>query len=296
MSHHVDTNARGRRRTASVMPGRAVPARGSGRERRRTVRGRPAASRTLRDRRGTQSRRDRRASARRARRAWPQRGLEAALLLADVEVKGRRRVGRGAHARDRRARLPRRRRRRAQLLARGWLRSRCGDGAAALRHFELVPASYDERPSRELAVLGTGWARLVGPPGGPRYRTSWVSLASSAQDPTLRIGALPRWRRRIQARGEHRRLAVPARAAPSRPGTSFADDVELRVGLAQLDMGRAATARRMLEHRRGRSCRRSQRHGPERFDARRPATAAGRVRGAPAALYAGQVQPGIDLR
>lgn len=227
------------------------------------------------------------------------RGLEAALLLADVEVKAGDAAaaertladaGRDFPDGDGGAQL---------LLARGWLALARGDGAAALGHFQLVPSRTDERPSRELAVLGTGWARIVGSAGRPEVPNELVSLASSAQDPTLRIGALLSLAQTHRARGEHRRALRALRELRRLVrGTSFADDVELRIGLAQLDMGRAATARRTLKHAAaaapaGEAGAPADPRGLTLADLRLPPAAfAARL----AALYAGQTQPGIDLR
>lgn len=228
-----------------------------------------------------------------------QRGLEAALLLADVAVKGGdvagaeetlAAAGRGFPDGDGAAQL---------LLARGWLALARGDAAAALGHFELVPARTDERPSRELAMLGTGWARIVGSAVRPEVPKELVTLASSAQDPTLRIGSLLSLAQAHQARGDHRRALRALRELRRLVRrTSFADDVELRIGLVQLDMGRPVAARRTLVHAAAaapaaEASASGGAIGLTLADLRLPPAAfAARF----AALYAGQVQPGIDLR
>ena len=175
------------------------------------------------------------------------RGLEAALLLADLQV----RMGDPATAdrtlasaaRDVADGEPA-----AQiLLARGWLAIGRGDASAALGHFALVPARSDARSTRELALLGTGWARLVASPQIPAAPPELVTLAASAEDPLLRIGAQLSLARAYAARAEYRKALRALRALRRLArGTSFADDVDLGIGLLQLDMGRPAAARRTL--------------------------------------------------
>lgn len=227
------------------------------------------------------------------------RGLEAALLLADVELKAGDAPGAEQTLADAGRDFPDGDSGAQLLLARGWLALARGDAAAALRHFQLVPARTDERPSRELAVLGTGWARLVGASGRPEVPDELVALGSSAQDPTLRIGALLSLARTHQARGDHRKALKALRELRRLVRrTSFADDVELGIGLVQLDMGRAAAARRTLARvaSGGSAAEASSSGGAVSLtlaDLRLPPAAfAARL----SALYAGEAQPGIDLR
>ena len=152
----------------------------------------------------------------------------------------RRRAGRGQRTTSRTARPA------AQiLLARGWLAIARADADAALRHFALVPGRTTERHATDLALLGTAWARVVGAPGAPEVPAELRTLSTSATDPVLRMAGLLSLARVHAARGEHkkalRKLRVLRRLSR---GTSFADDVELGIGLAQLDMGAPSAARK----------------------------------------------------
>lgn len=190
------------------------------------------------------------AALRAARAAEPRtrRGLEAALLLADLELaRGDARAADavlGAAERD----FPDGDAGAEVLLARGWLAVARADGAAALRHFQLVAGRTEDRPARELALLGSAWARLVAPDGAAAPPPAELAtLAASSRDPVLRIGALLSLARAHAARGEHRKALRRLRALRRLArGTSFADDVELGIGLVQLDMGAAAAARKTL--------------------------------------------------
>lgn len=191
---------------------------------------------------------DEAASALRAARAAEprtRRGLEAALALADLEfTRGNAAAAESVLAAaakdfadgDAAAQL---------LIARGWLAVARGDADAALRHFTLVPGRSNERHAVEIALLGAGWARLVSPRGVTEVPQELKQLASSASDPALRAAALLSLARAHSARGQHkkalRKLRKLRRLARA---TSFADDVELAIGLAQLDKGSPAAARR----------------------------------------------------
>ncbi|MBY0273725.1 hypothetical protein K2Z84_00175, partial [Candidatus Binatia bacterium] len=175
------------------------------------------------------------------------RGLEAALLLADVQLRGG-----DAGAADRTLGEAERDfpdgEQAAQLVAaRGWLGLARGDAASALRHFERVATKTDEPASREMALLGTAWARLTAVPEPSDVPVELVTLAASAQDPTVRAGALLSLARAYAARGEHRRsLRTLRRLERLVRHTTLADDVALSIGLVQLDMGRPRSARRTL--------------------------------------------------
>jgi ATP/maltotriose-dependent transcriptional regulator MalT len=229
-----------------------------------------------------------------------QRGLEAALLLADVELKGGDAAAADRTLAEAGGDFPDGDGAAQLLLARGWLALARGDATAALQQFELVPARSGERPARELAQLGIGWARLVGSTERPDVPHELSTLAASAQDPTLRIGALLSLARTHQARGDHRQALRALRATRRLVRrTSLEDDVELGIGLVQLDMGRLAAARRTLTHLAAEGTTTEASALPAGAssltlaDLRLPPAAfAARL----AALYAGQVQPGIDLR
>lgn len=228
------------------------------------------------------------------------RGLEAALLLADLDMKGGDAAGADRILADAGRDFPDGDAGAQLLLARGWLALARGDAPGALRHFELVTARTNERTSRELGELGIGWARLVGASGRSDVPAELVSLAASAQDPTLRIGALLSLARAHGARGDHRKeLRALRQLRRLVRGTSFADDVELGIGLVQLEMGRPTAARRTLAKLATDAAPAEASQLPDGggrltlSDLRLPPTAfAARL----AALYAGQSQPGIDLR
>jgi len=187
------------------------------------------------------------AALRSARKSEPRsrRGLEAALLLADLEF------SRGAATQadavlgaaerdfpdgDASAQI---------LLARGWLALTRPDGAAALRHFSLVASRSAQRFATELAVLGSAWARLVADQAPGEVPAELAALAASASDPVLRTAAALTLARVHGVRGEHKKALRKLRALRRVVrGTSFADDVELGIGLAQLDLGAPAAARK----------------------------------------------------
>lgn len=182
-----------------------------------------------------------------ARRAEPRtrRGLEAALLLADLEFSR----GDGAAADDVLARaerdFPEGEAGAQVLLARGWVAIARPDAAAALRHFALVPMRSGERYATEAAQLGSAWARLIGTPAVADVPPELRALARSARDPALRVAALLSLARAHGARAEHKQALRKLRALRRIVrGSSFADDVELAIGLAQLDLGAPAAARR----------------------------------------------------
>ena len=182
-----------------------------------------------------------------ARRAEPRtrRGLEAALLLADLELTR----GDGAAADDVLAGaerdFPEGEAGAQVLLARGWVAVARPDPAAALRHFGLVPMRSGERYATELAQLGSAWARLIGAAAVADVPAELHTLSGSARDPVLRIAALLSLARAHGARGEHKQALRKLRALRRiARGTSFADDVELAIGLTQLDLGAPAAARR----------------------------------------------------
>lgn len=226
------------------------------------------------------------------------RGLEAALLLADLQLK----TG-DAQAADRtlgeaESDFPDGDEAAQIVVARGWLGLARGDAASATGHFERVAARTNDASSRELAMLGTAWARLMAGSGNTALPGELTTLASSAQDPTLRVAALLSLARVHVAHGETRRaLRALRRLQRLVRGTSLADDVALSIGLVQLDMGRPIAARRTLAPIAAAApeAAASPAVGPSLTlaDLRLPpATFAARL----AALYAGQTQPGIDLR
>jgi len=181
-----------------------------------------------------------------ARRAEPRtrRGLEAALLLADLELaRGDASAADGVLG-DAQHDFPDGEASAQLLLARGWLAVGRLDAAAAQRHFGLVPARTGEHYAVDLAALGTAWSRLVAS-DGQTLPGELTSLSAAGHDPILRVGALLSLARAHAARGEHKRaLRTLRKLRRLVRGASFADDVELAIGLTQLDMGNASAARR----------------------------------------------------
>jgi len=173
------------------------------------------------------------------------RGLEAALLLADVEFS--RGDGKAADRvlavaerdftdGDAGAQL---------LLARGWLALARQDATAAQRHFDLVTARSGHRFTGELAQLGFAWARLVAHERPAQVPAELTGLLAGASDPALRVAAGLTLARAHAARGEHKQALRRLRALRrSVRGSSFGDDVDLAIGIAQLDMGAPAAARK----------------------------------------------------
>jgi tetratricopeptide (TPR) repeat protein len=227
------------------------------------------------------------------------RGLEAALLLADLQLKSGDAAQADRTLGDAERDFPDGANGAELVLARGWLGLARGDASSALRHFARVATRTDERATRELAALGSGWARLLAATGKPEVPAELVTLAASAEDPLLRAGALLSLAETHGARGEPRRaLRALRKLRRLARQTSFADDVELAIGLVQLDMGRPAAARRTLapiatDTPTEASARRTDAPGLTLADLRLPPRAfAARL----ATLYAGQAQPEIDLR
>jgi len=176
------------------------------------------------------------------------RGLEAALLLADVEFTRNDADQADAVLAAAERDFPDGDGSAQVLLARGWLAIARADTATAQRCFGLVPARSGERFTTELAVLGGAWARLAAAQPADDVPRELVKLAGGASDPVLRVAAGATLARAHAARGEFKqalhRLRALRRAVR---GTSFSDDVELSIGLAQLDMGAPTRARRTFQ-------------------------------------------------
>jgi hypothetical protein len=180
-----------------------------------------------------------------AREPGSRRGLEAALMLADAEFAR----GRGGEAdavlTAAETRFPDGDASGEILLARGWLAVARQDPAAATRHFGLVASRTSHRFATELAALGGAWARLVVQQRPADVPAELRTLAASASDPALRVAAALTLARAHAARAEHKRALRKLRALRRAVrGTSFSDDVELAIGLSQLDMGSPAAARK----------------------------------------------------
>jgi len=173
------------------------------------------------------------------------RGLEAALMLADADFA----LGRAEQADavlaaatqefpdgDAAAEI---------LLARGWLAIARQDASAATRHFGLVAGRSSHRFATEMAALGSAWARLVAQATPAEVPGELRTLATTATEPGLRVAAALTLARAHASRSEHKRALRRLRALRRTVrGTSFRDDVELAIGLSQLDMGAPAAARK----------------------------------------------------
>lgn len=227
------------------------------------------------------------------------RGLEAALLLADVQLRSGDADAADRTLGDAERDFPDGDEGAQLVAARGWIGLARGDAASALRHFERVATRTDDTASREMAMLGTAWARLTTVPAQPGVPSELVTLAASAQDPIARAGALLSLARAYGARGEHRRaLRALRRLQRLVRHTTLSDDVALSIGLVQLDMGRPLSARRTLAPiaaggAGAEAAPAGKAEGLTLADLRLPPTSfAARL----ATLHAGQTQPGIDLR
>ncbi|MEW6272573.1 MAG: hypothetical protein AB1689_25115 [Thermodesulfobacteriota bacterium] len=184
----------------------------------------------------------------RAKEPHTRRGLEAALLLADLEFSR----GNGAAADEALAAAERDfadGEAGAQvLLARGWLALARQDASSATRHFGLVASRSSQRFANELATLGLAWARLTLHAAPSDVPSELRPLVTRGSDPALRVAAGLTLARAHRARGEHKLELRWLRALRRLVrGSTFSDDVELAIGLAQLDAGAPAAARKTFE-------------------------------------------------
>lgn len=172
-------------------------------------------------------------------------GLEAALLLADLEFSRRDAAMADAVLAEAEKTFPDGDAGAQLLLARGWLALAREDAASATRHFGSVATRGAQRETLELAQLGAAWARLVDGDQPTDTPDALARLASGAAEPALRVAAGMTQARALSARGEHKRALRRLRALRRiLRGSSFADDVELAIGIAQLDLGMPSAARR----------------------------------------------------
>ncbi|HEY8517583.1 MAG TPA: hypothetical protein VIS07_18890 [Candidatus Binatia bacterium] len=184
----------------------------------------------------------------RAKEPRTRRGLEAALMLADLELSR----GNGATADEVLAAAERdfaAGEASAQvLLARGWLALARGDGGNAARHFGLIASRTNERFVNELGVLGLAWSRLIAQGDATEVPTELRALVTRGSEPMLRVAAGLTLARAHAARGEHKQELRWLRALRRLVrGSTFGDDVELAIGLAQIDAGAPIAARKTLE-------------------------------------------------
>lgn len=183
-------------------------------------------------------------SLQRARAAAPEsvRGLEAAMLLADLYVSTGRpgdadAVLEDAVERDVRDLAP------VLRLARGWLALHRGDTEAARASFDTCRTSSSSL-ARSAADIGLAWSALAAgrPASNLDALRDWVR---SEQPVALRLGAAWTLARAYGTAGEHRRalreLRAVRRAARRSP---YEDDLELSIGMAQLSAGRTRDALR----------------------------------------------------
>lgn len=172
------------------------------------------------------------------------RGLEAALLLADLHFAAARMDEADTVLAEAASEAP------TSIvapidLARAWLALGRGDTMAARRRFDRVRRS-EISLARDVAEIGSGWSALVGGESLPDVRPL-RAIASGEGGLALRFGASWTLARLYAAAGEHRRGLRELRALRREVrGTSYEDDLELMLGLAQLDAGRGRDALRTL--------------------------------------------------
>lgn len=181
------------------------------------------------------------------------RGLEAALLLADLEIS----AGRPGRADEVLAGAERAAPPAIDApirLARAWLALGQSDFEKATRGFDAVRRSEIEL-ARHVAELGLAWSALA---GGRLYDQpdTLIAIARGNGPATLRLGAGWTASRVHAANGEHRKaMREIRRLRRDLRGSTLEDDLELLLGLAQLDAGRARDALRTFR-------RLERRHGP----------------------------------
>ncbi len=180
------------------------------------------------------------------------RGLEAALLLADLHFSNGRSpaaadvLGEAATAAPAGSRA-------AIDLARGWLALASGEGDAARARFAEARTS-DVALARDVAEIGHTWVTLA--TGGRATNLDALEGAARRDGPlATRFAASWTLSKALARAGEHRRaLREVRRLRGDVRGTEYEDDLELLLGLAQLEAGRAKDARRTfkrLERRNG---------------------------------------------
>ncbi len=171
------------------------------------------------------------------------RGLEATLLLADVEFSSRR-----AHEADRQLALAQSTLSTgdgaAQLsLARGWIALALHDPDAARAQFDAAASLATERAGRDLARFGRAWALLLGE-RAVEAAALLDELTRSAENPVVgAVAGLVLARAESAASRHSRALHALRRARRLARGTRFEDDVELALGLTQLAAGDRRSAR-----------------------------------------------------
>lgn len=173
------------------------------------------------------------------------RGLEAALLLADLHFSnGRSPVASGVLA-DAASAAPAGSRA-AIDLARGWLALASGEGDAARARFAEARTS-DVALARDVAEIGHTWVSLA--IGGRATNLDALEQAARHDGPlATRFAASWTLSKALAHAGEHRRaLREIRRLRRDVRGTEYEDDLELLLGLAQLEAGRAKDARRTFK-------------------------------------------------
>ncbi len=181
------------------------------------------------------------------------RSLEAAMLLADLRFStGRARdaeaiLADAAEAAPGDLAAP-------IILTRGWLALRRGATGEAREHFAGIRSSGVAR-ARAVAEIGTCWASLAANEPVTDV-AALVSLAHGDGPLAMRFAAGWTLAEAYASTGDHRRaLRELRRLRRDVRRTSFEDDLELMLGLAQLEAGRARDARRTFT-------RLERRHGP----------------------------------
>ncbi|MDG2306578.1 MAG: hypothetical protein P8R42_18395 [Candidatus Binatia bacterium] len=173
------------------------------------------------------------------------RGLEAALLLADLHFAS----GRSAQAETVLATASHRAPASIRSpidLARGWLAISRGAASEARDRFESSRASPSSL-ARAVAEIGLAWASLGSGQDVDRLE-SLTALARAEGPLPARFAAGWTLARAHAQAGKHRRaLRELRRLRRAVRSTSYEDDLELLLGLAQLEAGRARDARRTFK-------------------------------------------------
>ena len=170
------------------------------------------------------------------------RGLESALVLADLEFT------RGSPG-DADATLADAERSfdgegASELaMARGWLAVGTLDAVSASRHFARAAGATRLAIAQQLAQLGLGWAALESGNAGSASDDLKAAIRQTTE-PALRFAACLTRSRLLSAAGDHRRaLQVLRGLRKLARTTAYADDLELQIGLEQLTAGRPRDAR-----------------------------------------------------
>ena len=170
------------------------------------------------------------------------RGIEASVLLADLHFsKGR--TSEASKVLSEAAAVASGHPATAVALARGWLEVSHGTPQKAREHFRMAgqsPSAF----ARAFAQVGQAWAALAA--GQPIENAAALEdIARRGQPPALRFAAGWTLARAYSSQGDGKRaLRELRRLRRGLRHTTYEDDSELALGLAQLESGRVRQARR----------------------------------------------------